>query len=89
MAEKVVGRASRHHFASGVDLVTCSAEDLVVLKAFAHRDKDWLDVSGVVLPQGKHLDAPLIWAELRPLVELKEEPEILIRLEKLLPRATP
>jgi hypothetical protein len=83
--ERVVGRASRHHFASGVDLVTCSAEDLVVLKAFANRDKDWLDVSGVILRQGKRLDASLIWAELRPLVELKEEPEILSRLAKLLP----
>jgi hypothetical protein len=72
-----------------VDLVTCSAEDLVVLKAFANRDKDWLDVSGVILRQGKRLDASLIWAELRPLVELKEEPGILSRLEKLLPPTIP
>jgi hypothetical protein len=69
-----------------VDLVTCGAEDLVVLKAFANRDKDWLDVSGVILRQGKRLDASRIWTELTPLVELKEEPEILSRLAKHLPR---
>lgn len=84
--ERVVARASRHRFALDVDLVTCSAEDLVVLKAFANREKDWLDVGGVILRQREHLDASLVWKELPPLVELKEEPEIVRRLAKLLPR---
>jgi serine/threonine protein kinase len=66
-----------------VDGVTLA--ERMVLKAFANRDKDWLDVSGVILRQGKRLDASLIRAELRPLVELKAEPGILSRLEKLLP----
>ena len=82
--ERIVARASLFSFAPGADLTTCSAEDLIVLKAFANRDKDWLDVDGVILRQAERLDVPLIWRELDPLVELKEEPEIGERLAKLL-----
>jgi hypothetical protein len=84
--ERIVARASRCSFAPGAALTTCSAEDLIVLKAFANRDKDWLDVDGVILRQADQLDVPLIWQELDPLVELKEEPEIRDRLGKLLSR---
>ena len=55
-----------------------------MLKAFANRDKDWLDVDGVILRQAGQLDVPLIWQELDPLVELKEEPEIGEHLKTLL-----
>ena len=33
-------------------LQTCSAEDLIVHKAFAGRERDWLDVEGIVIRQG-------------------------------------
>mgnify|MGYP001336683372 CR=1 FL=1 len=62
---------------------TCSAEDLVVLKAFAARRQDWLDLDSVVKRQGSGLDRRLIEDELTPLSELKEEPEILIELQKV------
>ena len=84
--ERIVARASLYPFAPHASLTTCSAEDLIVLKAFANRDKDWLDVDGVILRQAGQLDAALIWRELNPLVELKEEPEIGERLRKLLSR---
>ena len=51
-------------------MTTCSAEDLVVFKAFASRDKDWLDIEGIVLRQAGKLDERLIWQELQPLVDL-------------------
>jgi hypothetical protein len=82
--ERLVGRATLHRFDAEVELLTCSAEDLVVLKAFANRDKDWLDVEGILLRQSGRLDVALVRSELNPLVELKEEPEIAKRLEKLL-----
>ena len=63
---------------------TCSAEDLVVLKAFANRPQDWVDVQRVIIRQGKKLNRDLILEELNPLVELKEEPEILDDLNQLL-----
>ena len=62
---------------------TCGAEDLVVLKAFAARPQDWIDVEQVIIRQGEKLDRELIHRELAPLAELKEEPEILAQLEHL------
>lgn len=83
---RLLQRSTKHAFADGVELTTCSAEDLIVLKAFANRDKDWLDVHSIVARQEAGLDRALVWEELDPLIELKEEPEIGPRLEKLLPR---
>jgi hypothetical protein len=81
--ESAVARATPYEFMPGVSLRTASAEDLVVMKAFAARPKDWVDVEGIVIRQGKLLDWPYIDAQLRPLVELKEEPEILMRLARI------
>jgi hypothetical protein len=65
-------------------LRTCSAEDLVVHKAFAAREKDWLDIRGIVSRQGSRLDRALVWEELRPLLELKDDPTIEERLTRVL-----
>ncbi|MEX0777594.1 MAG: hypothetical protein WD042_17960 [Phycisphaeraceae bacterium] len=62
---------------------TCSAEDLIVFKAFADRDRDWLDVKGVLIRQQGKLNFEQIERELAPLVELKEEPAILDKWHKL------
>ena len=64
-------------------LITCSAEDLVVLKAFANRTQDVRDIEGVIIRQGTRLNRSLVLKELTPLVELKEEPEILDQLQAL------
>ena len=63
-------------------LRTCSAEDLIVLKAFADRPKDWVDVEGVIIRQGDRLDWRYTVAELAPLAALKEAPDIVTRLER-------
>ena len=80
--ESIIARSSSFRFPGSVMLRTCSAEDLVVLKAFAARERDWLDVEGVVIRQGGELDWPYIWKQLGPLAELKGEPEILEQLEQ-------
>jgi hypothetical protein len=36
-----------------VPLHTCSAEDLIVLRAFADRSKDWVDIEGVIIRQSR------------------------------------
>jgi hypothetical protein len=64
-------------------LTTCSAEDLIVQKLFAFRTRDTLDVETIVLRQ-RQLDWAYIQAQLRPLAELKEQPEIMEALSKLL-----
>ena len=80
--ELAVQRSSVFTFPIDVPLRTCSAEDLVVLKAFADRPKDWVDVEGVIMRQSDTMDWSYIYAQLAPLVELKEAPEILEQLER-------
>jgi len=77
-----VARSSLFAFPVNVLLRTCSAEDLIVLKAFAARTKDWLDVEGIIIRQTGRLDWPYIHRHLDPLAELKGAPQILVDLEK-------
>ena len=81
--EEMVVRSSKAEFAPGIELRTCSAEDLVVLKAFASRDQDWIDVRNVAIRQHGRLDWPAVYDRLTPLAEAKEEPEILTRLRAI------
>lgn len=80
--ERMIERASVFRFAPGVLLNTCSAEDLVILKVFAGRPKDWAAVEGVLTRQAE-LDWTYINDLLRPLCELKGEPEAVERLAAL------
>jgi hypothetical protein len=80
--ELAIARSSLFRFPPDVHLRTCTAEDLIVLKAFADRPKDWIDIEGIVIRQAGRLDWVHVRAQLAPLVELKEAPEILDRLER-------
>jgi hypothetical protein len=80
--ERLVARATSFEFLPGLSLLTCSAEDLVILKAFADRPQDWNDIEGIVARQAS-LDWDSIEAELLPLAEGKESPEILVRLRQI------
>ena len=82
--ERAAQRASPFAVSSTESVTTCSAEDLVVHKVFAGRDKDWLDVEGIATRVGRSLDAALIWAELLPLLELREDTTSEARLRRLL-----
>lgn len=79
-------RASLWKLPDGRSLRTCSAEDLIVHKAFASRDKDWMDVNGILMRQGTTLNVSQIFNELRPLVALKGDDAIVPRLEALMRR---
>ena len=65
-------------------MTTCSAEDLVVHKAFAGRDLDWGDVERVLIRQHGKLNFGQIRSELTPLLELKGEREALDKLERMI-----
>jgi len=54
-----------------------------VLKAFASRPQDWIDIEAVVLRQQPTLDWKLVFDELEPLVALREAPDVLERLRRL------
>ncbi len=79
--ESAVVRSSKFAFPADVLLRICSAEDLIVMKAFAARPRDWLDVEGTIVRQTGKLDWIYIRRQLRPLVELKEAPQIMDQLE--------
>ncbi len=80
--ESAVTRASLFTFPPDVPLRTCSAEDLIVLKAFADRPKDWLDIEGIIIRQLERLDWSYVREQLAPLAELKEAPELVGKLER-------
>ena len=81
--ERVIERATFYRFLTETGLNTCSAEDLIILKAFADRPRDWSDIEGVLLRTGHQLVWETIETELQPLCEAKEAPNILPRLAGL------
>jgi hypothetical protein len=81
--ESAIARSSLFTFPPDVPLRTCSAEDLVVLKAFADRPKDWIDIEGVIIRQSSRMDWTYVTTQLAELAELKEAPELLDKLEQL------
>lgn len=79
-----VTRARKVQVIPGVRLRLCTAEDLIVYKAFAGRPIDWMDVESIIAKQQrKKLDWRYIHTQLKTLAELKEDPEIVPRLNEL------
>jgi hypothetical protein len=81
--ERVISRATLFSFGPRLDIRTCSAEDLIVLKLFASRPLDIRDAEGVAVRQTGQLDWPYIEEQLRPLAEVKDDPGILSTLARL------
>ncbi len=79
----MISRAMPHRFARTVELPTATAEDVVIMKAFAGRPQDWVDVEGILVRQRGKLDWGYIRRELSALCELKEAPEIVEQLEQM------
>lgn len=78
----IIARSTPFTYPPSTVLRTCSAEDLIVLKAFAGRAKDSMDVEGIIVRQTGTLDWDYIYSQLAPLAELKEAPEIVRELER-------
>jgi predicted nucleotidyltransferase len=81
--ESSINRAKDIEVHPGTSLRFCSPEDLIVMKAFANRDLDWRDIQMTIVRQRevKALDWEYIRHQLEPLLMLKDEPEIMIRLD--------
>jgi len=80
---RVIARATPFEFIPGKPIVTCSAEDLVILKAFADRERDWVDIRGILVRQKGRMDWHDLQNQLTGLCELKEAPEIPEKLQRL------
>ncbi|MGB0386210.1 MAG: nucleotidyltransferase [Ardenticatenaceae bacterium] len=63
--EEAIYRARSVEVSSGLELVVCSPEDLIVYKMISTRPRDWEDVKGVVRRQKGSLDDAYIinWLE--------------------------
>jgi len=85
--EETVERATPYPYDSQTSLLTCSAEDLVIMKAFAGRSIDSADVERIVIRRRKRLDLKRIRRWLATLGELKEDPDIVNRFEDALRKA--
>ena len=83
--ETMISSSTKFEFAQGYSLRTCGAEDLVVLKAFADREKDWEDVKGILVRQGSRLRWDYVIQQLEQLCEVKGNKEIIKKLEKMKP----
>lgn len=82
--ESAVDRAVSVEAYPGVFLKICSAEDLIVMKAFADREEDWRGIRYTIVRQGEEkIDWSYVNRHLGPLVAAKEAPEILEKLEPL------
>jgi hypothetical protein len=81
--ERVIDRATDFSFLESAKLRTCSAEDLIVYKAFADRKRDWADIEGILLRQKNALDMQYIKEQLQPLAEIKKSPHILHQLHEM------
>jgi hypothetical protein len=85
--EGIIDRATPCEFEQGVELITVSADDLFVLKAFAGRPQDWIDAESIAVRQGAALDWNFIHAQLSMLGELVADSELLTRVADIRRRA--
>jgi hypothetical protein len=81
--EASIERASLWTLNDRISLTTCSAEDLIIIKVFASRDRDWADVESILTRQHGRLDLLRIRKELPPLLELKDDAEAFAKLERM------
>jgi hypothetical protein len=80
---RALERASDFEFVPGITLRTCSAEDLVIMKAVAAREHDFRTIEDIAARQGEGLDWKLIEGEARPLLGLKEDEAAWARVSEI------
>jgi hypothetical protein len=81
--QKMIERSTYSMFEENVNIRTCSAEDLIVMKMFASRPLDIVDVEGILIRQYGKLDMGYIHSHLYELAQLKEEPELVDQFKTL------
>lgn len=79
--KRVVDRAKSHEF-QGIDFRIATAEDLIILKAFAGRERDLRDIADM-LEIRADLDYDYVEKHTRELARQLESPEIWTRVEEM------
>ena len=86
--ELIIERAVRRDL-NGWSAWICSAEDLIIQKAVAGREKDWLDVEALLIEQRARLDRAYVSDWLAQFAEALEKPDLVDRYNALVARSTP
>lgn len=81
--ERIVENATSFIFGPDLEVRTCSAEDLVVMKLFAARAIDLRDATGVVARERDRLNWTYVEEQLAPLAEAKPGVNIMRELSRL------
>lgn len=82
--EEMISRAKLIEVSPEIRLRLCTAEDLLVMKGFAGRTKDWLDAEGILIRQGADLDLAYVRSWLKDLCEARETYENLTMMDRLI-----
>jgi len=80
--KEMIKRADFFEFLTNCSLKICSAEDLIIQKAFAGREKDWMDIKGIIIKQ-EELNWEYIILQLKPLCEIKGGQKVINKLLKI------
>lgn len=81
--ERSIQRATKWNWNATDTILTCSAEDLLIHKCFAGRDRDWSDIERILVRQHGKLNLRLVREELPPLLDLKGKPEALSKFNQI------
>jgi len=82
--ERTVERATVWKVSDLISITTCSAEDLLIHKVFAARDRDWGDVESILSRQHGRLDLAHVRKQLPLLLELKDDFESMDKLDRMI-----
>ncbi len=80
--EQIIERAVQRDL-GGWSIQVCSAEDMIIQKVVAGRDRDWLDVEELLVAQHDRLDQSYIEGWLAQFTEALERSEMLTRYQEL------
>ena len=80
--EQIIARAVRTTIAD-VTVWVCTAEDLIIQKVLANREKDWQDIAGIVVEQREQLDNHYVEMWLTQFSEILEQADLLRRYQRI------
>ena len=84
--ELIIERATLRDL-GGWSVWICSAEDLIIQKVVAERDKDWVDVEALLIAQGNRLDQIYIEEWLTQFAEALEKPDLVREYKRVLKKS--
>ncbi len=76
-------RATEWKPRTGIHLKTASAEDLIVMKSFAGRPQDWMDVREIIVRQKDRLDWVCVAEELSAFAGLQDDVDLVAEVDRI------